>query len=64
MRASAALGGALCSLTFPSTGSCAVRSGTIVQQFNDGAYEVEFSDHDGRTYAELALGADALSVLE
>lgn len=29
----------------------------------DGAYEVEFSDDKGKTYAELALQADQLLVL-
>jgi hypothetical protein len=36
--------------------------GTIVEIL-DGAYEVEFSDDEGRTYAELALPANQLLVL-
>jgi hypothetical protein len=36
--------------------------GTIVELL-DGAYEVEFSDDEGRTYAELAVPADQLLVL-
>lgn len=31
--------------------------GTVVELL-DGAYEVEFSDDDGKTYAELALAPD------
>lgn len=36
--------------------------GTVVEIL-DGAYEVEFSDDTGRTYAELGLRADQLLVL-
>jgi len=36
--------------------------GTVVEVL-DGAYEVEFCDDEGRTYAELALEADRLLVL-
>lgn len=36
--------------------------GTVVELL-DGAYEVEFSDDEGKTYAELALPADHLLVL-
>ena len=36
--------------------------GTVVELL-DGAYEVEFSDDEGRTYAELALPADQLLIL-
>ncbi|MEE8583650.1 MAG: DUF4926 domain-containing protein [Acidobacteriota bacterium] len=36
--------------------------GTVVELF-DGAYEVEFCDDEGRTYAELALEPDQLLVL-
>lgn len=36
--------------------------GTVVELL-DGAYEVEFSDNEGRTYAELALTTDQLLVL-
>jgi hypothetical protein len=36
--------------------------GTIVELL-DGAYEVEFSDDEGKTYAELALPSDQLLVL-
>lgn len=36
--------------------------GTVVELL-DGAYEVEFCDDEGRTYAELALEAQDLLVL-
>ena len=36
--------------------------GTVVELL-DGAFEVEFSDEDGKTYAELALQPDQLLVL-
>ena len=38
-------------------------AGTIVMTYDDGAYEVEFSDHSGRAYAILPLSADQLLVL-
>lgn len=47
----------------PEHGLVRGQVGTVVEQFDDGAYEVEFSDDDGRTYAELALDADVLLVL-
>ena len=37
--------------------------GTIVEEFGQGAYEVEFSDGDGQTYAMAALRADQLMKL-
>ena len=37
--------------------------GTIVLDFEDGAYEVEFADREGRTYALLALPLDTLMLL-
>ena len=36
--------------------------GTVVELL-DGAFEVEFSDDQGRTYAELGVRADQLLVL-
>jgi hypothetical protein len=36
--------------------------GTVVEVL-DEAYEVEFSDDEGKTYAELALGHEDLLVL-
>lgn len=35
----------------------------ITPRLLDGAYEVEFSDDDGKTYAELALLPDQFLVL-
>jgi len=37
--------------------------GTIVETLDGGAYEVEFSDDDGRTYATLALRPTQFIVL-
>lgn len=37
--------------------------GTVVEPLDDGVFEVEFSDREGRTYASLALRADQLMVL-
>ncbi len=38
--------------------------GTVVEILADGdAFEVEFSDSDGRTYASLGLRADQIMVL-
>jgi len=36
--------------------------GTVVELLSGGAYEVEFSDDDGRAYAEAALPAKQLMV--
>lgn len=37
--------------------------GTIVEVLRPGVYEVEFSDNEGRTYAQLAIPAQQLLVL-
>jgi hypothetical protein len=37
--------------------------GTVVEVLAPDVYEVEFSDNDGRTYAELALRGEQLLVL-
>lgn len=37
--------------------------GTVVELLAPGAFEVEFVDNDGRTYASLALKASQLLVL-
>jgi len=37
--------------------------GTVVEVLAPGVYEVEFSDNDGRTYAELPLRGEQLLVL-
>ena len=46
----------------PAHGLTRGQVGTVVELL-DGAYEVEFSDDEGKTYAELALGPDPLLVL-
>jgi hypothetical protein len=50
----------LCDL--PEHGLVRGQVGTVVELL-DGAYEVEFSDDDGKTYAELAVRRDQLLVL-
>ena len=37
--------------------------GTVVEVLAPDVYEVEFSDNDGHTYAELAVKADKLLIL-
>jgi hypothetical protein len=37
--------------------------GTVVEELGRGAFEVEFSDDEGRTYATLALRPDQFIVL-
>ena len=37
--------------------------GTVVELLAPGAFEVEFSDNDGRAYTMVALRADQLLVL-
>jgi hypothetical protein len=37
--------------------------GTVVEMLSPGVFEVEFSDDEGRTYAELALHESQLLVL-
>jgi hypothetical protein len=46
----------------PEHGLVRGQVGTVVELL-DGAYEVEFSDDEGRTYAELAIRRDQLLVL-
>jgi hypothetical protein len=46
----------------PEHGLLRGQVGTVVELL-DGACEVEFSDDEGKTYAELALGADQLLIL-
>ena len=46
----------------PAQGLLRGQVGTIVELL-DGGYEVEFSDDEGRAYAELALEPDQLLVL-
>lgn len=47
----------------PSHGLVRGQVGTVVEILDNDFYEVEFSDNDGRTYAEIALRADQLIVL-
>lgn len=37
--------------------------GTVVEQWSDGVFEVEFSDNSGKTYASAALRPDQLMKL-
>jgi hypothetical protein len=37
--------------------------GTVVEQLGPGAFEVEFTDNDGRAFASLALEGKQLLVL-
>ena len=46
----------------PAHGLLRGQVGTVVELL-DGTYEVEFSDDEGETYAELALSSDELLVL-
>lgn len=46
----------------PANGLVRGQVGTVVELL-DGAYEVEFSDDEGKTYAELALQSDQLLIL-
>ena len=47
-------------MIFPKTGLLRGQVGTIVDRWKDGAFEVEFSDLSGRTYAFAALQGDQL----
>jgi len=47
----------------PTHGLVRGQVGTVVEILGKDAYEVEFSDNEGRTYAELALRSDQLIVL-
>ena len=46
----------------PAHGLLRGQVGTVVEIL-DGAFEVEFSDDDGKSYAEIALEPDQLLVL-
>jgi hypothetical protein len=37
--------------------------GTVVMTYEDGAYEVEFADRDGRAFAILSVSPDRLILL-
>ncbi len=47
----------------PEAGLVEGQVGTIVEVLGEAAYEVEFCDDDGKTYAMLALNEDDLMVL-
>lgn len=47
----------------PEAGLVAGHVGAIVEQLADAVFEVEFSDEEGRTYAEIALPAGQLIAL-
>lgn len=47
----------------PARGLLRGQVGTVVENLAPGVYEVEFSDDQGRTYAELALREGQLMVL-
>lgn len=46
----------------PAHGLVCGQVGTVVEVL-DGAYEIEFSDDDGKTYAEIALEPDRFLIL-
>jgi hypothetical protein len=50
-------------INVPELGLVRGQVGTVVEQLGEGAFEVEFSDDHGRTYADAALSADVLLVL-
>ena len=47
----------------PKKGLVRGQVGTVVEMLSPGAYEVEFSDVEGRTYAQAAFQGDQLMVL-
>jgi hypothetical protein len=47
----------------PEHGLIRGQVGTVVERLADDVFEVEFSDDDGRTYAEVALNAQVLLLL-
>jgi hypothetical protein len=47
----------------PDRGLCRGQVGTIVETLAPGVFEVEFSDDQGRAYAQLAIRDDQLMVL-
>ena len=50
-------------VALPNRGLMAGQVGTVVEILDDGVFEVELCDNDGRTYPTLALRADQLMVL-
>lgn len=47
----------------PAEGLVCGQVGTVVEELGSETYEVEFSDDEGRTYAQMALRSDQLMVL-
>jgi hypothetical protein len=47
----------------PAKGLLRGQVGTVVETLSPGVFEVEFSDEQGRTYAQLALKGSQLLVL-
>ncbi|MCH7603231.1 MAG: DUF4926 domain-containing protein [Planctomycetes bacterium] len=47
----------------PAQGLIRGQVGTVVESLGDDVYEIEFSDEDGRTYAQLSLKSNSLMVL-
>lgn len=47
-------------MDFPDEGLSRGQVGVIVEELADGVFEVEFSDDEGRSYAEAALEASQL----
>lgn len=47
----------------PERGLLRGQVGTVVELLTSGVFEVEFSDDQGRTYAQLALSANQLLIL-
>lgn len=47
----------------PDRGLMVGQVGTVVEFLDEGVYEVEFCDNEGRTYDSLALHADQLMTL-
>jgi hypothetical protein len=47
----------------PDRGLLRGQVGSVVEVLAPGVYEVEFSDDEGHTYAQLALAANQLMVL-
>lgn len=50
-------------VALPNRSLVAGQVGTVVEILDDGVFEVEFCDNDGRTYATLALHTDQLMAL-
>jgi hypothetical protein len=47
----------------PEHGLVRGQVGTVVEPLSKGVFEVEFSDDEGKTYAEVGLSSEVLLVL-